>query len=94
MKAIERIRKILPESGLNPDIFPLLPIVELAGCNRVLIENHLGVTQYSASRIGIKMKYGQLTVCGSKLMLEHMTQVRLLVIGQIDSLSLERRCRA
>ena len=94
MKVRGRFRKMLPPAELNPDIFPVLPIVELAGCNRVLIENHLGVTQYSTSQIGIKMKYGQLTVCGSRLMLEHMTRVRLLVIGQIDSLTLERRCRA
>ena len=93
MKFRGHLRKVLPEWQPDPDVFPVHPIVELAGCNRVLIENHLGVTQYSTSQIGIKMKYGQLTVCGSRLMLEHMTRVRLLIIGQIDSLTVERRCR-
>lgn len=80
-----------PESTQNPEVFPLVPIVELAGCHRVLVENHMGVTQYSPSQIGIKMKYGQLTVCGCKLTLEHMTKVKLVITGQIDSLTLIRR---
>ena len=37
------------------------------------------------------MKYGQLNICGCKLVLEHMTRVKLIVIGQIDSISLIRR---
>ena len=81
----------LPEGAANPEVFPVVPIVELAGNCRVLVENHLGVIQYSGTQIGIKMKYGQLNICGCKLVLEHMTRVKLIVIGQIDSISLIRR---
>lgn len=86
-----RFRDYLEERTGNPELFPDLPIVELAGSHRVLVENHLGVTQYSTERIGIKMKYGQLRINGCGLILEHMTKVKLVVTGRIDGICLERR---
>lgn len=88
-----RFRDYLEEKAGNPELFPDLPIVELAGSHRVLVENHLGVTQYSTERIGIKMKYGQLQINGCGLILEHMTKVKLVVTGRIDGICLERRER-
>lgn len=85
---------LLPSSPPNPDVFPLVPIVELAGSRRVLVENHLGVTEYSPERVGIKMKYGQVHVCGCGLRLEHMTKIKLIITGQIDGISLDRRREA
>ena len=58
----------------------------------MLVENHRGVTQYSTEQIGIKMKYGLLTVCGCRLTLEHMTKVKLVITGNINSISLTRGC--
>lgn len=83
--------RLLPNTPPNPDVFPLVPIVELAGSCRVLVENHLGVTEYSTKQIGIKMKYGELHVCGCGLRLEHMTKIKLIITGQIDGISLIRR---
>ena len=91
MKIKGRLLQSLSESTPNPEVFPILPIVELAGSRRVLVENHLGVTEYSTEKIGIKMKYGELNVCGCKLQLEHMTRVKLIITGQIDCISLSRR---
>lgn len=82
--------RLLPSDPPNPDVFPLVPIVELAGSCRVLVENHLGVTEYSTEQIGIKMKYGELRVCGCGLRLEHMTKIKLIITGQIDGISLIR----
>lgn len=87
-------RKLLPSmenQTLDPDVFPILPIVELAGSNRVLIENHFGVTAYCLSQVNVKMKYGQVEVCGDRLMLEHMSRVKLVITGNIDSITLIRR---
>lgn len=91
MKIKGRLLQSLPGSVPNPEVFPILPIVELAGSRRVLVENHLGVTEYSAERIGIKMRYGEIQVCGGGLRLEHMTRVKLIITGQIDCISLIRR---
>lgn len=89
--ARRKLRDYLEEKTDNPDIFPSVPIVELAGSHRMLVENHLGVIQYSTEKIGIKMKYGQLQICGCGLTLEQMTKVKLVVTGRIDGISLLRR---
>lgn len=70
---------------------PGQPIVEIAGERRVLIENHFGVSQYSREKIGVKVKYGFVCVCGCGLELVRMTREQLVIAGRIDSVSLIRR---
>ena len=48
------------------------------------------MTQYSMEMIGIKMKYGGIRICGCGLTLEHMTRVKLIITGRIDSICLLR----
>ena len=69
-------------------------LVEITGENRVLIERHGGVREYSRERIGIKVKYGLVQVCGSCLELRYMTKEQLVISGKIDCVQLIRReCR-
>lgn len=91
MKSKQKFKEYLSEKTVNPELFPVIPIVELAGSRRVLIENHLGVTQYSGETIGIKMKYGEIQINGCGLTLEQMTRVKLVVTGRIDGICLHRR---
>lgn len=90
MRAKRKFKEFLPETAVDPELFPIVPIVELAGSHRVLVENHLGVIQYSTEKIGIKMKYGEIQICGCGLTLEHMTRVKLIVTGRIDGICLLR----
>ena len=64
-----------------------------AGDRRVLIENHGGVTQYSAERIGVRVSYGTVCIMGCGLELKQMTKERLVIAGRIDSVNLIRRGR-
>lgn len=66
-------------------------LLELTGDRQVLIENHRGVTQYSRERIGVKVNYGELLVCGRGLELARMSQGQLVVSGAVDSIQLCRR---
>ena len=66
-------------------------LVEIAGDNRVLIENHRGVREYSRERIGVNVQYGLLLVCGSCLELRCMTREFLVICGRIDGITLKRR---
>ena len=68
-------------------------IVEIAGGDRVLIENHSGVMGYSTERILVKVKYGCVCVCGSRLELLRMTREQLVICGCIDAVTLHRRKR-
>ena len=67
------------------------PIVELAGQNRVLIENHQGVLAYSNEEIAVKVSYGKILIAGSDLNLMQMSCEQLVVKGHIDSLQLYGR---
>lgn len=72
---------------------PGQPIVEIAGSQRVLIENHLGVLGYSRERILVKVKFGCIHVCGCGLELLRMTREQLVIRGRIDGVTLQRRDR-
>lgn len=70
---------------------PSLPLVEMVGECRVLIENHMGVSAYGQEEIRVKVKFGQIIICGSCMTLSRMTKEQLLITGNIDSVRLCRR---
>lgn len=78
---------------LPAEPMPGLPLVEISGERRVLIENHGGVTQYGRDKICVKVKYGQVAVQGCGLELARMTKEQLIICGRIDCVSLQRRER-
>ncbi len=67
-----------------------LPLVELAGENRILIENHRGIGSYDTQRIGVKMHYGLLEVTGRDLQLSQITAQQLVITGTVESILLLR----
>lgn len=87
-KTLQRLSGSIYQSN---DAFPGMPIVELAGDRRVLIENHMGVIEYGKERISIKVKYGVLSVCGNNMELAKMTKYQLVVTGRIDSVAISRK---
>ena len=72
---------------------PGQPIVELLGEHRVLIEHHFGVTQYCTDKVCVKVGYGTVVISGNCLEIRHMTKEQLVIMGQIDQITLHRRCR-
>lgn len=85
------MRHLADGLDLAGESLPGVPVVELAGENRVLIERHGGVTQYSTQKICVKVRYGQVQVCGCELELTQMTREQLIIYGRIDSVHLLRR---
>ena len=68
-----------------------LPLVELAGSYRILIENHTGVLSYSQEEIAVRVNYGFLRILGQDMKLAEMHYDQLVISGQIDSVLLHRR---
>lgn len=87
-------QKWMDEHGdLIDDQFPGVPVVEIAGSRRVLIERHRGVKAYSDHCIQVSLCYGLLCVSGMNLKLQHMTRDQLVISGQIQNLQiLEDEC--
>lgn len=77
--------------GNKPKNISKLPLVEIAGKKRVLVENHLGVIGYSSEKIQIRVCYGVLSVSGSGLQFAQINREQLVICGRVDCVSLLRR---
>lgn len=87
-----RIMELLADSTeLETEPMPAQPIIEIAGEQRMLVENHRGVSAYSSERILINVEFGAVCVCGCGLRLFRMTREQLVIRGRIDTVSLQRR---
>lgn len=91
MPKLDWMRHLSEQLDLLDEPLPGVPVVELAGTGRVLIERHGGVTQYSPQRICVKVRYGTVQVCGCNMELTRMSREQLIISGKIDSVHLLRR---
>ena len=69
---------------------PGMPIIEIAGNHRVLIECHKGISQYTDRLVCVNVKYGFVEVMGEALQIRHMTKDRLVIQGKVDQIHLSR----
>lgn len=79
---------VVTHADLLSETAPGVTLVELAGDQRVLIENHRGVTTYGHTEIRVRVSYGMLCVCGRNLELARMTKQQLVITGCVDRVSL------
>lgn len=85
------MQRLADTADLGTEPLPGVPVIEVAGEQRVLIEGHGGVTQYSRERICVRVNYGQVAVCGRGLDLARMSREQLVISGCIDCVELLRR---
>lgn len=78
---------------LPDEPLPTHSLVEIVDDNRVLIEQHKGVTEYGRCRICVRIKNGFVQVNGSCLQLKRMTKGQLIITGRIECVKLERTGR-
>ena len=83
-KQISGLKRIL--TAVNEDTYGRmrLPLVEILGDRRVLIEQHRGVLEYGCHEIGVRVNFGILLITGNSLRLSRMTKDQLVICGSID----------
>lgn len=74
--------------NLPTEPVPGIPLVEMFGDSRLLIERHQGVIAYDSKNIRIRVRFGQISVCGSDLTIVQMTKIHLIICGKIQSVAL------
>ena len=84
------LQRVTNAADLPLEPVPAVPLVELLGDRRVLIENHKGVTAYGTQEICVKVSYGSICVCGDKLELAKMTAANLIITGRISGITVCR----
>ena len=93
MKQQNRIlRQLELRAQLSGQPLPGIPIVELAGDRRVLIENHLGVIAYCCHKVIVKVHCGFMCIYGDDLYIHKMSREQLVIAGRIDAVNFRERC--
>ena len=64
---------------------PGVPLVEVCNSRRVLIENHQGVIAYQSNEIVIKIRSGNICICGDCLQLIKMSKCQLVITGVVTA---------
>ena len=91
MKKQSLLQQFLDRSDLAEENLPGKPLIEILGEERILVENHQGITQYGVDQICIRVCYGMVSITGCNLRLRHVARNKLLIVGEIDSVVLRRR---
>lgn len=87
------LQRLADSADLPGESLPGVPLVEIAGQGRVLIENHGGVCEYGCEQIRVKVGFGQVCVQGCGLTLSQMTSSQLVISGKIQCVSLVEKRR-
>lgn len=91
MRYKNMLRELTDRADLPGESLARIPLVELSGDSRVLIENHAGITEYTPDKICVSVQYGCLCVCGRQMVLSRMSSEQLVISGYIQSVTLCRR---
>ena len=90
-KVYRILEHMADRAELETEPMPAQPIVEIAGDQRVLVENHRGIIAYSTEKVLVNVAFGTVCICGCGLRLIRMTREQLVIRGRIDAVSLKRR---
>ena len=81
--------RLMAEAADAPqELLPGVPLIEITGAGRVLIENHGGVTEYETDRI--RLRFGAVVIRGSRMKITRMSKCQLVISGNLTGLDLER----
>jgi len=70
---------------------PKMPLVEICGRSRVLIENHLGVLAYGVEEIQINVSIGTICIRGHELNIKRICKEKLVISGIINGVDYQGR---
>ena len=74
--------------AVKSEMLTKLPLVEIAGDKRVLIENHMGVVGYSMEEVMVRVCYGVLSISGCNLRLMQISRDQLVIKGKINNIAI------
>lgn len=90
MEVSKWMQRIADCADLIDETLPGTPIVEITDDNRVLVEKHNGVIEYSDEEICAKVHYGTVTIRGKNLEFVKITREQLVISGCIESVNIRR----
>ncbi|MBQ3251881.1 MAG: YabP/YqfC family sporulation protein [Oscillospiraceae bacterium] len=91
MKLYDKVRGRIPEMLNLPDqTLPGVPIIEIYGDRRVLIEGRCGVVQYGDKCIQLRNACGIVRICGHNLCVVELSGRQIIITGRVEGVSIFR----
>jgi sporulation protein YqfC len=91
LKKSRSMLRLMAEAADTPqELLPGMPLIEITGAGRVLIENHGGVTEYETDRIRVRLRFGAVVIRGNRLKITRMSKCQLVISGSLLGVDLER----
>lgn len=91
MKLYDKIRGKIPELLDLPDqTISGVPIIEIYGDRRVLVEGRCTVVQYGSNCIKLRNACGTVCVHGCGLMMVELSQYQMIITGKVENISIAR----
>ena len=92
MKLFNIITNCIPQMLDLPDqTLPGIPIIEIYGNQRVLVDGKCRVTMFDNDRICLKSKQNNISVLGTGLRVAELSCNKTVIFGCIDSVSIHGR---
>ncbi len=88
MKKINKLNRMLE---LPKETYTNEPKIIITGFNELFIENYKGILEYEDHFIRLGTYIGSINISGINLKLDKMTDDNLKIIGQIESIDIERK---
>ena len=82
------LNRLCEISDLQDEPLPGFPLLEIVGDCRVLIERHMGITEYTSESVTVKVNIGGFTIRGADLEIVTMTKNQLIIKGTIFDVSI------
>lgn len=83
-------RKIDSILEMPKEIYTNEPKITIVGFNEMLIENYKGILEYEEYYVKVNTHIGIVNINGFNLKLEQMTGDDIKIIGDIDSMEMEK----
>jgi len=73
-------------SIVHKDILKNEPILHIVGINRIDVENHRGIIEYTDDRVRIDTKIGMIVIKGRNLLISEIDKYTISVFGKIKNI--------
>ena len=83
------VDRLLRMMELPQDIDPHLLALHWVGRTDLLVEQHRGILQFTQETIRFNSEQGTMSITGSDLQMDRLTETRALIRGEIRAVSFE-----
>ncbi len=72
------------------ELLPGMPLIELTGHSRVMVDNHRGISEYTNGCICVRVSFGLVSIYGCGLRITKMRKKQIVIGGNILRVELEK----